>query len=193
MMQLTSRTAINRAIVVPTAARRVRARAQPVRPPFDGPEEGKSIIDQGKPPSQSENPDKVASVGSVVNRWTDEKQAAHPPPLEEVMAWNGTAPEIINGRLAMLGFVTAVAAELNTGASVLNQVQINPFGIASVFLIIIVASFFPFSVNKKVSKVEAGPFTNFFNPTAEIINGRSAMIGFAALLATEYFKGGALF
>ncbi len=33
----------------------------------------------------------------------------------EVMSFGG-APEIINGRLAMLGFVAAVAAELSSGA-----------------------------------------------------------------------------
>ncbi len=31
------------------------------------------------------------------------------------MAFNGKAPEITNGRLAMLGFLAAVAAELATG------------------------------------------------------------------------------
>jgi hypothetical protein len=33
----------------------------------------------------------------------------------EIMAFNGKAPEITNGRLAMLGFLAAVAAELATG------------------------------------------------------------------------------
>lgn len=31
------------------------------------------------------------------------------------MAFDGKAPEITNGRLAMLGFLAAVAAELATG------------------------------------------------------------------------------
>ena len=36
------------------------------------------------------------------------------PKFEQVMAFKG-APEIINGRLAMMGFVAAVAAELSSG------------------------------------------------------------------------------
>lgn len=37
------------------------------------------------------------------------------------MGFSGSAPEIVNGRLAMLGFVAAVAAELSSGESVLRQ------------------------------------------------------------------------
>lgn len=37
------------------------------------------------------------------------------PSLVDVMAFSGAAPEITNGRLAMLGFVSAVAAELSSG------------------------------------------------------------------------------
>jgi Chlorophyll A-B binding protein len=33
----------------------------------------------------------------------------------EIMAFSGPAPEIINGRLAMLGFLSAVAAEAVSG------------------------------------------------------------------------------
>lgn len=31
-----------------------------------------------------------------------------------------------------------------------------------------------------------------FNPTAELLNGRAAMLGFALLLSLEWAKGGAL-
>jgi hypothetical protein len=41
--------------------------------------------------------------------------AAAAPSLVDVMAFSGAAPEITNGRLAMLGFVSAVAAELSSG------------------------------------------------------------------------------
>jgi hypothetical protein len=37
------------------------------------------------------------------------------PSIVDVMAFGGAAPEITNGRLAMLGFVSAVAAELSSG------------------------------------------------------------------------------
>lgn len=42
------------------------------------------------------------------------------PQLSELMAFNG-APELINGRLAMLGVVAAIGAELASGTSVLQQ------------------------------------------------------------------------
>jgi hypothetical protein len=38
------------------------------------------------------------------------------------------APETINGRLAMLGFVAAAAAEVSTGQGVLAQASQEPVG-----------------------------------------------------------------
>jgi hypothetical protein len=43
------------------------------------------------------------------------------PSLNEVMGFSGSGPEIINGRLSMLGFVAAVAAELSSGGYVVEQ------------------------------------------------------------------------
>jgi hypothetical protein len=37
------------------------------------------------------------------------------------MAFSGAAPETTNGRLAMLGFIAAVGAELSSGEGVLRQ------------------------------------------------------------------------
>ena len=37
------------------------------------------------------------------------------PTMTDVMGFSGSAPEIVNGRLAMLGFVAALAAELSSG------------------------------------------------------------------------------
>jgi len=55
------------------------------------------------------------------------------------------------------------------------------------FLLFIAASLIPMFQNKKAESV--GPFT----PDAELINGRAAMIGFAALLVSEAVNGAALF
>jgi hypothetical protein len=38
------------------------------------------------------------------------------------MGWNDAA-EMLNGRLAMLGFVLAIATELLTGQGVIGQIQ----------------------------------------------------------------------
>jgi hypothetical protein len=40
-----------------------------------------------------------------------------------VLAFEGWAPEVINGRLAMLGFLTAVVQEVATGHSFATQAR----------------------------------------------------------------------
>jgi uncharacterized surface protein with fasciclin (FAS1) repeats len=47
---------------------------------------------------------------------------------QQVLAFEGWAPEVINGRLAMLGFLTAVVQEVATGQSFTEQFSSN-FGI----------------------------------------------------------------
>jgi hypothetical protein len=106
--------------------------------------------------------------------------------LGDAMAFSGPAPEIINGRLAMLGFVAAVAAEFASDESVLTQWAAEPTGIAAAFVLFAAASFPPLLAGRKES---LGPFT----PAAEMLNGRAAMIGFAALLVIEGLKHGPLF
>jgi hypothetical protein len=103
------------------------------------------------------------------------------------MAFSGPAPELINGRLAMLAFVAALGAELSTGESVLRQFADQPTGVLLAGITFIAASLIPIL---KATKREAfGPFS----PAAEMLNGRAAMIGFASLLAVEAVRGGAFF
>ncbi|CAI9290884.1 unnamed protein product [Lactuca saligna] len=52
-----------------------------------------------------------------------------PPPapkvstkFSDVLAFSGPAPERINGRLAMIGFVSAMAVELSSGQDVFTQI-----------------------------------------------------------------------
>lgn len=119
----------------------------------------------------------VAPAGSAT--------AAAYPTFTEVMGFSG-APEIINGRLAMLGFVAAVGAELASGESVLKQLADEPTGVTITFLLFIAASLIPAFLRKSDS---LGPFT----PAAELLNGRAAMLGFAALLAVEAIRQSPLF
>lgn len=51
-----------------------------------------------------------------------EPAPAVPATMGSLMAFDGPAPEIVNGRLAMLGFVAALGAELSSGESVMMQV-----------------------------------------------------------------------
>lgn len=107
--------------------------------------------------------------------------------LGQLMAFSGPAPELINGRLAMLAFVAALGAELSSGESVLRQAAEEPTGVALAVVTFAVASLIPLL---STTRREAfGPFS----PAAEMLNGRAAMLGFAALLCLEKLHGAALF
>lgn len=81
----------------------------------------------------------------------------------------------------------------------LKQWSEEPAGIAVAFIVFIAASLIPlFNTSGSSNGSQAvaaaggdrfGPFT----PQAEMINGRAAMIGFAALLVIEAVRGSALF
>ena len=97
------------------------------------------------------------------------------------------APEIINGRLAMIAFVAALGAELASGDSVLRQFGESPVGVVLTVVTFTAASLIPLLSGAK--KEPFGPFT----PSAELINGRAAMLGFAFLLLAEAVNGKAFF
>jgi len=123
-------------------------------------------------------------VAPVVN--VSEVAANTAPSISSLMAFDGPAPETINGRLAMLGFVAALGAELATGESVVGQLGDAPAPILLTFVGIAVASLLPMTSNVLPEEEAVSVFT----ADAERINGRAAMIGFAALLVVELFKGG---
>jgi len=90
------------------------------------------------------------------------------PTVQEVMGFSG-APEIINGRLAMLGFVAALGAELSSGDSVVKQISEEPTLISLTFILFSAASLVPAFAQRRAETI--GPF----NPQAEMTNGRAAM------------------
>ena len=131
---------------------------------------------------------------------------------QQVLAFEGWAPEVINGRLAMLGFLTCVVQEIATGHPFTQQLGDN-FGIfAAQVQLWAFASLAPaFSSNEGYT---ADPFTmegsrtwqevfkggpwvpearKIFTAEVEQLNGRAAMVGIASLIAVETFMGHALF
>lgn len=63
--------------------------------------------------------------------------------LAEAQAFDGPAPETINGRLAMLGVVTCLGAEFTTNVGIKEQVAKAPFSILGTFVLISLASYIP--------------------------------------------------
>lgn len=110
----------------------------------------------------------------------------------DAFRFKGAAPEIINCRLAMLGFIAAIGAELATHKGLLQQFKIAPLPIAATFLLFTVASLVPISkgVPRKGGKDWGG--LPQFTPDAELINGRVAMIGIVGLIIADKLAGGSL-
>eukprot|EP00898_Chlorokybus_atmophyticus_P006302 jgi/Chlat1/6673/Chrsp49S06161 len=103
------------------------------------------------------------------------------PSFSDVMNFGGLGPETVNGRAAMLGFVTAIATEAATGKTVWTQLADNPFPFVIMAAITAAASFIPMTQAMSKESQAYGPF----QVSTEMINGRAAMLGFAALLVTE--------
>ncbi|XP_059066609.1 early light-induced protein 1, chloroplastic-like [Cryptomeria japonica] len=107
----------------------------------------------------------------------------------DLFALSGPAPEIINGRAAMLVFVSAIAVEVASGRDLLSQ--LNSGGLSWFALIaglMTVGTLVPlFNGISRESESQ-----QIFSSTAEMWNGRFAMLGLLALAFTEYVKGGPL-
>ncbi|KAF8114695.1 hypothetical protein N665_0034s0034 [Sinapis alba] len=128
------------------------------------------------------------------------KSSSPPPPppptkpkvstkFSDLLAFSGPAPERINGRLAMVGFVAALAVELSKGENVFAQIS---DGGVSWFLgttaILTLASLVPLFQGITVESKSKG----FMTSNAELWNGRFAMLGLVALAFTEFVTGGTL-
>nr|XP_019070989.2 early light inducible protein isoform X1 [Solanum lycopersicum] len=108
----------------------------------------------------------------------------------DIFSFSGPAPERINGRLAMIGFVAAIGMELANGADL--SAQLSNGGLLW-FLgssaLLTLASLIPLFQGVTVESKSDGIMT----ADAEIWNGRFAMLGLVALAFTEYVKGAGLF
>ncbi|KAF6173389.1 hypothetical protein GIB67_027084 [Kingdonia uniflora] len=119
-----------------------------------------------------------------------------PPPkpkvstkFSDVLAFSGPAPERINGRLAMIGFVAALGVELARGDDLLTQLgNGGVLWFVGTTVLLSLASLIPLFKGVSVESKSEGLMTS----NAELWNGRLAMLGLVALVLTEYVNGAAL-
>lgn len=113
----------------------------------------------------------------------------------EIMKFSGPAPELINGRLAMLGFTAAMGAELTSQETFVQQFSDAPVTIIAVSALLVVASLIPIVRGTAVMDDGGGEGVRpgGFNVTNELINGRAAMLGLSIMIAYEAITGAALF
>lgn len=109
------------------------------------------------------------------------------PGLWDALAFSGPAPERINGRLAMVGFVSALAVEASRGGGLLSQAG-SGSGLAwfaATAAVLSVASLVPL-LRGDSAEARSGAV---MSADAELWNGRFAMLGLVALAFTEYLTG----
>ena len=105
----------------------------------------------------------------------------------ELMAFGGAAPEIVNGRVAMVSVLAVLAAEARGAGTLAAQLDASalhpwPEVIATGVLL---ASLPPLLKGVTPRDAQLGPFS----AAAELLNGRVAMLGLAAIAVLEVAHG----
>ncbi|XVE81676.1 hypothetical protein DITRI_Ditri15bG0084400 [Diplodiscus trichospermus] len=145
----------------------------------------------------AEEDQKEQPASPVTSSTPERKSSPSPAPaapkastkFSDVLAFSGPAPERINGRLAMVGFVAALAMELSNGQDVFTQISNGGIPLfLGTSIVLSLASLIPLFRGVTVESKSEG----FMTSDAELWNGRFAMLGIVALAFTEYVKGGTL-
>uniref|UniRef100_A0A7N0V862 Uncharacterized protein n=1 Tax=Kalanchoe fedtschenkoi TaxID=63787 RepID=A0A7N0V862_KALFE len=91
------------------------------------------------------------------------------PSITDLLEFSSPGAERINGRLAMLGFVSAIGAELLSGQDVFSQISHGGFQLfLGATILFSIASFVPFSKGVDVESKSKG----FMTSDAELLIGR---------------------
>ncbi|KAK7809540.1 early light-induced protein 2, chloroplastic [Quercus suber] len=109
--------------------------------------------------------------------------------FSNLLAFSGPALERINGKLAMIGFVSVMAMELSNGQDVFAHISNGGIPwFLGISIVLTLASLIPLFKGISVESKSDGFMTSY----AEMWNGRFAMLGLVALAFTEYVEGGTL-
>nr|XP_043628321.1 early light-induced protein 2, chloroplastic-like [Erigeron canadensis] len=109
--------------------------------------------------------------------------------FNDLFAFSGPVPERINGRLAMIGFVSAMAVELSSGQDLFTQISNGGLTVfVGTSVVLTLASLVPLFQGVRAESKSNGVMTS----DAELLNGRVAMLGLIALAFTEFVTGSAL-
>eukprot|EP00213_Chloropicon_mariensis_P006922 CAMPEP_0197469878 /NCGR_PEP_ID=MMETSP1309-20131121/388_1 /TAXON_ID=464262 /ORGANISM="Genus nov. species nov., Strain RCC998" /LENGTH=582 /DNA_ID=CAMNT_0043006211 /DNA_START=53 /DNA_END=1801 /DNA_ORIENTATION=- len=134
---------------------------------------------------------KIRSLGNPTLEgtpaWYSSQYAYKPTKIDtfmKVMSFRGSAPEAINGRLAMLAVVALLGEEHVNGHGITQQITDQYLSVAMIFGSVIFASLVPLVKEVEISHAELGPFKAF----SEKLNGRLAMLGFSYFWFTESFS-----
>lgn len=126
--------------------------------------------------------------------------------IKDVFAFAGSAPERVNGRVAMLGFVGTMLAEHSDKTPVLEQFGSDVAGVALLSVAITLASLFPkFASGSSLRDLHAaatgpnlqsegalGQLMGAFDTNVELWSGRLAMVGVLGVVLLEAFTGNTL-
>ncbi|KAJ1287982.1 hypothetical protein BS78_02G053000 [Paspalum vaginatum] len=180
MSSLAFATGAARAVRLPAAALAPRRRAMAVVRAQQG---------EDVEPTRAGETTKAAATTSSSSPSPAAKKAAATarPGLWDALAFSGPAPERINGRLAMVGFVSALAVEASRGDGLLSQAG-SGSGLAwfaATAAVLSVASLVPLLRGDSAEARSGG----VMSADAELWNGRFAMLGLVALAVTEYITG----
>ena len=139
----------------------------------------------------------VARAANVNTGVRAELKATKGVPMGEVMAFSGVAPELINGRLAMLGFAACAGAEVATGETFSQQLAASPVPVIAGAAVFILAGFMPKFRGEEMNPafgwahLKGSKFSDI--ASIEMLNGRTAMIGLAILIIQEQLNGTTVF
>ncbi|KAF8392316.1 hypothetical protein HHK36_022658 [Tetracentron sinense] len=140
-------------------------------------------------PRQQKNTSMLVVRCMAKEETTPSTTAKNSTKFSDVFAFSGPGPERINGRLAMIGFVAAIAVELSKGEDLFTQLANGGIlWFVGTSIVLSVASLIPLLNGVSVQSKSEGVMTS----DAEMVNGRFAMLGLVALAFTEYMTGGTL-